>query len=136
MTSIVSASLIDTHNVNWKTWCVAKKFGVVQRGSIYTKKQARFLYQRYSNLPLGKEALRELFHDKFDLLGTQIVLDKIKNKEVIFEWFETTKFSKLAEPILDHTEKYYSSPANIDKSKLDLVKKRLFLDVNTVKASR
>ena len=126
MTSIVSASLIDTHNVNWKTWCVAKKFGVVQRGSIYTKKQARFLYQRYSNLPLGKEALRELFHDKFDLLGTQIVLDKIKNKEVIFEWFETTKFSKLAEPILDHTEKYYSSPANIDKSKLDLVKKRLF----------
>ena len=35
------------------------------------------------------------------------------------------QFSKLAEPILDHTTKYYSSPSNIDKGLLDLVKKRL-----------
>lgn len=34
-------------------------------------------------------------------------------------------FSKLAEPILDHTTKYYSSPANLDKGILDLVKERL-----------
>ena len=31
--SIVSASLTGTHNVNWKTWCVAKKFGVVESWS-------------------------------------------------------------------------------------------------------
>ena len=31
--SVVSASLTGTHNVNWKTWCVAKKFGVVGRRS-------------------------------------------------------------------------------------------------------
>ena len=34
-------------------------------------------------------------------------------------------FPNLAEPILDHTTKYYSSPANLDKGILDLVKNRL-----------
>ena len=38
---------------------------------------------------------------------------------------DVDKFSKLAEPILDHTTKYYSSPANLDKGILDLVKARL-----------
>ena len=38
---------------------------------------------------------------------------------------DVDKFSKLAEPILDHTAKYYSSPANLDKGILDLVKSRL-----------
>ncbi|EGG41280.1 DEAD/DEAH box helicase domain-containing protein [Candidatus Nitrosarchaeum limnium SFB1] len=40
--SLVSASLVGTHNVNWKTWCVAKKFGVVGRGAIYEKNQHVF----------------------------------------------------------------------------------------------
>jgi len=39
---IISTSLSGTHNVNWKTWCVAKKFGTVGRGAIYEKKYARF----------------------------------------------------------------------------------------------
>lgn len=38
---------------------------------------------------------------------------------------EVDQFSKLAEPILDHTAKYYSGPANLDKGILDLVKARL-----------
>ena len=123
--SIVTASLTGTHNVNWRTWCVAKKFGVVGRGSIYERKAARFIYERYSKTPLVKEALRELFHDKYDLKNTEILLKKIRDDNIKVHWFEVDKFSKLAEPILDHTTKYYSSPANIDKGILDLVKTRL-----------
>ena len=123
--SIVTASLTGTHNVNWKTWCVAKKFGVVGRGAIYEKKSARFLYERYSKTSLVKEALRELFHDKYDLKGTDNVLKRIRDGEISVKWVEVDKFSKLAEPILDHTTKYYSSPANLDKGILDLVKARL-----------
>ena len=122
---IVSASLIGTHNVNWRTWCVAKKFGMVGRGGIYDRKSGHFLYERYQNTPLVKEALRELFHDKFDLDGTKNVLTQIRNNEILTQWNDVTKFSKLAEPLLDHTTKYYSSPANVDKGILDLVKKRL-----------
>lgn len=123
--SIVSASLIGTHNVNWKTWCVAKKFGIVGRGAIYERKSARFLFERYSNTVLVKEALRELFHDKYDLSNSDYVLTQIRKKEIDVKWLEVDQFSKLAEPILDHTSKYYSAPANLDKGILDLVKARL-----------
>ena len=123
--SVVGASLTGTHNVNWKTWCVAKKFGIVGRGAIYEKKSARFLYERYSKSVLVREALRELFHDKYDLENTEDILSKIRKNEISVKWIEVDKFSKLAEPILDHTAKYYSSPANLDKGILDLVKSRL-----------
>ncbi|MDH3617909.1 MAG: DEAD/DEAH box helicase [Nitrosopumilus sp.] len=123
--SMVTASIKGTHNVNWRTWCVAKKFGVVRRGAVYEKKSARFLYERYSKTPLVKEAVRELFHDKYDLKNTEKLLQKIKENIISIRWLEVDNFSKLAEPILDHTTKYYSSPINLDKGILDLVKARL-----------
>ena len=122
---IISVSLTGTHNVNWRTWCVAKKFGIVSRGSIYDRKSGHFLYERYQNTPVVKESLRELFHDKFDLTGTEDIITRIRNNEIQIEWVDVDKFSKLAEPLLDHATKYYSSPASVDKAILDLVKKRL-----------
>jgi len=123
---IVTASLSGTHNVSWRTWNVAKKFGVVGRGAVYEKKSARFLFERYIKTPLVREALRELFHDKYDLERTKQVLSNINSKNIQIHWLEQNKFSKLAEPILDHTTKYYSSPTSINKGILDLVKARLF----------
>ncbi len=122
---IVSISLAGKNNVNWRTWCVAKKFGVVGRGAVYDRKSARFLYEKYSKTALKDEALRELFHDKYDLENTSKILDEIRSGLVRIKWVEIDIFSKLAEPILDHTTKYYASPANMDKGILDLVKSRL-----------
>ena len=122
--SVVSASLTGTHNINWRTWCVAKKFGVVGRGAVYERKSARFLYERYSKTALVHEALRELFHDKYDLKNTEKILKKIKDGEIHVTWLEVDKFSKLTEPVLDHTAKYYASPVNLDKGIIDLVKAR------------
>ncbi|RMW37769.1 MAG: DEAD/DEAH box helicase [Nitrosopumilus sp.] len=123
--SMVTASLAGTHNVNWRTWCVAKKFGIVGRGAVYERKSARFLYERYAKTALVQEALRELFHDKYDLKNTDKLLKEIRDDQIHVKWLEVDQFSKLAEPILDHTSKYYSSPANLDKGILDLVKARL-----------
>ncbi|MEK6966398.1 MAG: DEAD/DEAH box helicase [Thermoproteota archaeon] len=134
--AIVTASLGGTHNVNWKTWCVAKKFGTVGRDAIYDRKSARFLYERYSNTPLVSEALRELFHDKYDLESTKKILEKIRNNEIQIKWHTVDTFSKLAEPILDHTTKYYSSPSNINKGILELVKSRLFKTKHRVICAR
>lgn len=133
---IVTASLNGTHNVNWRTWNVAKKFGVVGRGAIYEKKAARFLYDRYSRTALVKEALRELFHDKYDIENTKKTLDEIRTGAVQMHWLEVSKFSKLAEPVLDHTTKYYSSPASIDKGLLDLVKARLLKTTHRLVCAR
>jgi len=125
LNDIVSTSLIRTHNLNWRTWCVAKKFGIVGRGAIYDRKTGHFMHEKYQNTSVVREALRELFHDKFDLIGTEIILNRIRSNKIQIEWIDVNKFSKLAEPLLDHTTKYYSSPANVDKAILDLVKKRL-----------
>ena len=122
---IVQASLAGTHNVNWRTWCVAKKFGIVGREAVYDRKSARFLYEKYSKTALAKEALRELYHDKYDLQNTSQLLYDIKSNKIKITWIEVDGFSKLAESILDHTTKYYASPANMDKGILDLVKSRL-----------
>ena len=122
---VVSASLSGTHNVNWKTWCVAKKFGIVSRDSVYERKHARFLYDRYLKTPLVSESMRELFHDKYDLENTNKILQQIRNGEISVQWNDTDRFSKLAEPILDHTTKYYSNPSNMDKGIMDMVKSRL-----------
>lgn len=122
---IVSASLTGTHNVNWRTWCVSKKFGIVGRQAVYDRKSARFIYEKSSKTPLAKEVLRELFHDKYDLENTGTLLEKIRSNEIKIKWIEVENFSKLAESILDHTTKYYASPANIDIGILELVKTRL-----------
>ena len=136
LNAIVIASLGGTHNVNWKTWCVAKKFGTVGRDAIYDRKSARFIYERYTNTPLVSEALRELFHDKYDLDSTKKILEKIQNNEIQIKWYVVDTFSKLAEPILDHTTKYYSSPSNINKGILELVKSRLFKTKHRVICAR
>lgn len=123
---IVAASLSGTHNINWRTWCVAKKFGVVKRNSTYERKSARFLYDRYKNTPIVTEALRELFHDKYDIAGTEAVLDRLRTGDIRIDWHQSDSFSKLAEPVLDHTAKYYSHPHSMDKGILEMVRLRLF----------
>ena len=123
--SIMSIAIKDTNDMIWKIWCVAKQFGIVERGAVYDFKQSRYISERYTDTPIVKEAIRELFHDRFDLLNTESILEKIKNKEINIVWIDAKNFSTLADPILDNTTKNYPSPANVDKSILDLVKKRL-----------
>ncbi|MDI1496041.1 MAG: DEAD/DEAH box helicase [Cenarchaeum symbiont of Oopsacas minuta] len=122
---VIAASLSGTHNVNWKTWCVCKKFGIVGRNAIYERKSARFLYERYSKTPIVQEALREMYHDKFDIPGTTKIIEMMRLGKINFVWHDVKKFSLLAEPILDHVSKYYSAPANVDTAILDQIKKRL-----------
>lgn len=125
LSEIISTALSGTHNINWKTWCVAKKFGIVSRDSVYEQKSARFLHERYIKTPLVIESMRELFHDKYDLENTDMILQRIRDNDIPIKWNELDKFSKLAEPILDHTTKYYSNPSNVDKGIMDMIKARI-----------
>ena len=122
---VIATSLQGTHNINWKTWSVCKKFGIVERKAIYERKSARFLCERYYKTPVVREALRELYHDKFDIPGTKKIIELVRLGKMPLIWTEIKKFSSLAEPILDHASKYYSAPASIDSAVLDQIKKRL-----------
>ena len=123
--AIMSTAVKNTINLLWKTWCVVKQFGKDLSGTEFTKSRAHLIYTIFEDGPVVKEALRELFHENFDLLGTESILEKIRNKEISVVWVDAKNFSTLAEPILDHTTKSFPSPVDIDPAILDLVKKRL-----------
>ena len=122
---IMSVALKGKNDVTWKTFCVGKKFGFYDRSDIYVKNEVRYDFERNIDTPLVKEAFRELFHEKFDLEGTQRIIELIKQNKIEFDWIDVDKFSKLAEPVLDQTVMSYTNPASIDKEMLLKVRKRL-----------
>lgn len=123
--SVIIASLTGTHNVNWRVWMVAKRFGMISREAIYDKKIARMIYDRYAKTPISKESIRELIHDKYDVTQTQKVLSNIKDGNIKLHWLETTEFSDLSKPILEHSAKFSATPLNIEKGIIELIKERL-----------
>ena len=133
----VSASLTGTHNVNWRVWCVCKRFGIVGRRAVYESRTARFLYERYAGTPVAAEALRELFHDKYDLEGTGRLLRSVREGRTRVGWVDISgPFSRLAAPILDHTSRYCPSASGIDRGIIDMVKKRLAGTVHRLVCAR
>ena len=133
----VSASLTGTHNVNWRVWCVCKRFGIVGRRAVYESRTARFLYERYAGTPVAAEALRELFHDKYDLEGAGRLLRSVREGRTRVGWVDISgPFSRLAAPILDHTSRYCPSASGIDRGIIDMVKKRLAGTVHRLVCAR
>jgi ATP-dependent helicase Lhr and Lhr-like helicase len=117
--------LTGTYNLNWRVWNVAKKFGIVDKAATYDKRIARIIYDRYSKTPLSEESLRELIHDKYDISLTNSVMRDVRNEHIKIHWYDLTEFTPLAAPITDHNSKFTSSPLNIERGIIELVKERL-----------
>jgi ATP-dependent Lhr-like helicase len=123
---VIIAALTGTHNINWKVWMVAKRFGMISREAVYDKKVARMIYDRYSKTPVSAESIRELMHDKYDMAQTQQVLDGIKAGTIKIHWVEVTEFSDLAKTIIEHSGKMAGmTPLSVEKGVIELVKERL-----------
>ena len=123
---VIIAALTGTHNINWKVWMVAKRFGMISKEAVYDKKGARMIYDRYSKTPVSAESIRELIHDKHDIAQTQQVLDRIKQGKIRLHWLEVNEFSDLAKPIVEHSSKMAGAmPLSIEKGVIELVKERL-----------
>src|ERR671925_197612 len=123
---VIIAALTGTHNINWKVWMVAKRFGMISKEAVYDKKVARMIYDRYSKTPVSAESIRELVHDKYDIQQTQQLLDRIKQGKIKLHWLEVNEFSDLAKPIIEHSSKMAGAmPLSIEKGVIELVKERL-----------
>ena len=123
--AIIIASFTGTHNINWKVWMVAKRFGMISREAIYDKRVARMIYDRYAKTPISKESIREIIHDKYDITQTEKIMLDIQNEIINIHWIETSDFSDLAKPILEHSAKFSATPLSIEKGVIELVKERL-----------
>ena len=123
--AIIIVSFTGTHNINWKVWMVAKRFGMINREVIYDKKVARIIYDRYAKTPISRESIREIIHDKYDIGQTGKIIRNIQNDVIKIHWIETNEFSDLAKPILEHSGKFSATPLSVEKGIMELVKERL-----------
>jgi ATP-dependent Lhr-like helicase len=123
--AVIVASLTNTHNVNWRTWQVAKRFGLIEKRAVYDRKAARLIYERYAKTAISKEAIRELMHDKYDISLTSSILERIKKNEINLMWNDVEKFSDLAKPILEHSTRFSATPLSVEQGLIELVKERL-----------
>ena len=123
--AVIIASFTGTHNINWKVWMVAKRFGMISREAIYDKRVARMIYDRYAKTPISRESIREIMHDKYDITQTEKIIRDIQNEVIKIHWIETSDFSDLAKPILEHSTKFSATPLSIEKGVIELVKERL-----------
>lgn len=123
--AVIVASLTNTHNANWRTWQVAKRFGLIDKKAVYDRKAARLIYDRYSKTAISRETIRELMHDKYDISTTSSILERVKKEEVNLIWNDVEKFSALAKPILDHSTRFSATPLSIEQGVIELVKERL-----------
>ncbi|MEM2873093.1 MAG: DEAD/DEAH box helicase [Nitrososphaerales archaeon] len=122
---VLSASIIGTHPLNWKTWHVAKKFGVISKDAQYDRKASRLIQDVYANTALYKEVLRELFLEKYSIKATKEILSKIRNGKIRVIQKEVDEFSPLAKPILEYSSSSVTLSASAEKAIIDLVEERL-----------
>lgn len=122
---VLTASIVGTHPLNWKTWYVAKKFGVVDKAAQYDRRAARLIQERYKGTPLYHEILRELFQEKYDIPSTTRIMRELRENKVPIKIVDVEEFSELAKPILEYTSSFAAMPLTMDKAILDLVKERL-----------
>jgi ATP-dependent Lhr-like helicase len=122
---ILIASFTDTYVMNWKVWTVGRRFGIVSKESVYDKKIARLLYDRYMKTPVSTEAIRELVHEKFDVLTTNRILQGYTNDLIRLQWIEVEEFTDLAKPTVERYQKFSAAPLSLETGIIELVKDRL-----------
>jgi len=122
---ILSVAALGTHPMNWKTWQVAKKFGLVEKDAQYDRRAARLIQERYRNTPLYQEVLREIFVEKYDLDGAKKVVENLRSGAIKLTYAEVEAFTPLAQPIIEYAAKFAALPYSIDQALTALVKERL-----------
>ncbi|MEM3382905.1 MAG: DEAD/DEAH box helicase [Nitrososphaerales archaeon] len=122
---ILSASIKGTHPLNWRTWHVAKKFGVISKDAQYDRKASHLIQDIYANTALYKEVLRELFLEKYSIKATKEILSKIRNGKIRVIQKEVDEFSPLAKPILEYSSSSMITSTSAEKAIIDLVEERL-----------
>jgi ATP-dependent Lhr-like helicase len=122
---ILIASFTDTYVMNWKVWTVGRRFGIVSKESVYDKKIARLLYDRYMKTPVSSEAIRELVHEKFDVFTTNKILQEYANNMIRLQWVEVEEFTDLAKPTVERYQRFSAAPLSFETGIIELVKERL-----------
>lgn len=123
--NVLSVAILGTHPLNWKTWHVAKRFGIVDKESKYDRRASRLIQNRFANTSLQKEVVRELFLERYAIDDLKEIIKRINNEKIKVVPIDVNEFTPLAKPILDNMSGFASLPNNVEQSVVELVKERL-----------
>ncbi len=122
---VLGAGAVGTHAINWKTWHVAKRFGLIARDSKYDRRASRLIQERQRETPVYREVLRELFLEKYHVENTRRVLLRVREGKIRIYTCDVEEFSPLARPILDYVSSFAALPLTVEKAVIELVRGRL-----------
>ena len=80
--SIMWMTIPNGRAIRWRVVQVARKMGILQKGTDPRKVNLEGLMQRYRGTPVIEESLEKLFHERMDIDGTQDLFRQISNGEV------------------------------------------------------
>lgn len=80
--SIMWMTIPNGRAIRWRVVQVARKMGILEKGTDPRKVNLEGLMQRYRGTPVIEESLEKLFHERMDIEGTQDLLRDIKNGDV------------------------------------------------------
>jgi len=82
MEPILEVTLKNTTLLRWKMVHVARKFGALSRDIDYQKVSITRLLGVFEGTPMYREALREIYHDRLDLVRASLVLNRLRDGEI------------------------------------------------------
>ena len=80
--SIMWMTIPNGRAIRWRVVQVARKMGILEKGTDPRKVNLEGLMQRYRGTPVIEESLEKLFHERMDIEGTQDLLREISNGDV------------------------------------------------------
>jgi ATP-dependent Lhr-like helicase len=80
--SIMWMTIPNGRAIRWRVVQVARKMGILEKGTDPRKVNLEGLMQRYRGTPVIEESLEKLFHERMDIEGTQDLLKEISNGDV------------------------------------------------------
>ncbi|MGQ9781656.1 MAG: hypothetical protein ACUVQ8_05305 [Nitrososphaeria archaeon] len=94
---ILEVAVRDSNLIRTRGWHVSKRFGIVPKEAAYDSRFSGLIMRRYINTPVYREALNEIFTDKFDIENTCKILSNIRNQRIPIVFKRQKELSPLAE---------------------------------------
>lgn len=121
---ILEMTLKNTTLLRWKIVHVARKFGAIRRDIDYEKVSLKRIIGIFEGTPMYREALREVFHDRLDLVRAEDVLSKVRCGEM-------SLFAESSSPIGQAGRRGgrdVTAPEHADSAVIELLKARIMND--------
>ena len=121
---ILEMTLKNTTLLRWKMVHVARKFGAFSRDFDYQRVSMAKLLAVYEGTPMYREALREIYHDRLDLVQAKHVLEMIRDGSITIT---TGSLSPIGTSGRGGGRDIIS-PEHADAAVIDLLKNRIMND--------